>query len=315
MQPLWKLSFLAFAVVAVAQDPDDDYGGEDGGDYGGEEPPPPGSSTQLTSVEQMESFLDDPDSALIGTFTAEEIIDPSAKQPDGWDDEEDGEWVAPTVPNPDLVSFKSVTGMLSGGYRVAYTVDSAVMAALKAKPGGLYLYRSKKFLADGERPRERFPSGHLTESAVQNWLKAKAMPLVGMFSSMTKERYALPTLVIFVRLSFDANAKGVNYVLKRAKKVAMALQGKVSVALADLDESSFDLDNYGLTSKSKTDVLMGLWDPKGHEYYGKEGGFSAANLEAFAQDFLAGKLTPHVKPPRYIPSQGGPNPACPFLRL
>ncbi|KAL8171750.1 hypothetical protein V2J09_023554 [Rumex salicifolius] len=32
----------------------------------------------------------------------EEITDPEAKKPEDWDDEEDGEWVAPTVPNPEF---------------------------------------------------------------------------------------------------------------------------------------------------------------------------------------------------------------------
>ena len=28
------------------------------------------------------------------------IPDPEAEKPEDWDDEEDGDWVAPTVPNP-----------------------------------------------------------------------------------------------------------------------------------------------------------------------------------------------------------------------
>ncbi|KAL8537672.1 hypothetical protein ACS0TY_012706 [Phlomoides rotata] len=30
-----------------------------------------------------------------------EIPDPEAKKPEDWDDEEDGEWTAPTIPNPE----------------------------------------------------------------------------------------------------------------------------------------------------------------------------------------------------------------------
>merc|ERR1719419_937222 len=29
------------------------------------------------------------------------IVDPEAAKPDDWDDEDDGEWEAPTIPNPD----------------------------------------------------------------------------------------------------------------------------------------------------------------------------------------------------------------------
>ena len=41
----------------------------------------------------------------------------------------------------------------------------------------------------GDRPRERFPSAALTQSAVSNWLASKSQPLVGLFNSDTKERY------------------------------------------------------------------------------------------------------------------------------
>ncbi|CAD5196255.1 unnamed protein product [Musa acuminata subsp. malaccensis] len=30
-----------------------------------------------------------------------EIPDPDAKKPEDWDEEEDGEWMAPTIPNPE----------------------------------------------------------------------------------------------------------------------------------------------------------------------------------------------------------------------
>jgi hypothetical protein len=67
-----------------------------------------------------------------------------------------------------------------------------VLAHMKAKSNGLYLYRSPKFVSKehGDRPRERFPSDKLSESAVSNWLSAKAQPLVGLYSSTTKDRYA-----------------------------------------------------------------------------------------------------------------------------
>jgi len=68
---------------------------------------------------------------------------------------------------------------------------------------------------------------------VSNWLAAKAAPLVGLFSSDTKERYvggavrgAKPAVVVvFVNLD---NAKGMQYALKRVRKVAVAHKGTLS---------------------------------------------------------------------------------------
>ena len=85
----------------------------------------------------------------------------------------------------------------------------------------------------GDRPRERYPSSTLSQSAVSNWLAAKAAPLVGLFSSDTKERYvggavrgAKPAVVVvFVNLD---NAKGMQYALKRVRKVAAAHKGTLS---------------------------------------------------------------------------------------
>ena len=142
-----------------------------------------------------------------------------------------------------------------------------MLAKLKAKGDGLYLYRSPRFVSKertltrtltlaptqtltltltptltrtptlsqehGDRPRERYPSSTLSQSAVSNWLAAKAAPLVGLFSSDTKERYvggavrgAKPAVVVvFVNLD---NAKGMQYALKRVRKVAVAHKGTLS---------------------------------------------------------------------------------------
>jgi hypothetical protein len=104
---------------------------------------------------------------------------------------------------------------------------------------------------------------------VSNWLASKSQPLVGLFNSDTKERYvgryggaggAKPAaLVVFMNLDFEKNSKSVQYVLKRARKVAAARKGKISVAIASLDDQRYSLDDYGLAaSKSSADILMGL---------------------------------------------------------
>ena len=300
---LVALSLLWRTVVCQYDDPtdgdEDSYRGDEGGygedgGYGGEEeeapPPPPGEVVEITTVADLDAFIDNEDASVVGAFTAKEMKDPTAQLPEGWDTEEDGEWEAPVIENPALTSFNQIAGS-SYGYRFAYTTADEVLEKLsKKKAGGLYLFRSPKFLSteQGDRPRERFPSDKLSESAVSNWLTAKAQPLVGLYSSSTSSRYTGPTAIIFMNLDFDTNAKGVNYVLKRARKAAKALKGKISVAVARLSDMNYELADYGLESnKPKSDVLVGIKVPgKGGseaKFYGSDKAFSGDALTSFAE--------------------------------
>ena len=261
------------------------------------------SVKELTTVDDFEAFLDDQDASVIGAFATKEMADPSAVKPDGWDDDEDGEWYAPTVENPQYASFKTIAAQNSG-YRFACTFSDEVLRKLKQKSSvGLYIYRAPKFLSTeyGDRARERFPSDKLTESAVSKWLAAKTQPLVGEFSSTTKDRYKSPTLIIFMNLDFDQNSKGVKYVLKRARKAAVGLKGRLAVAVASLADMNYELEDFGLTSNRHTsDVLMGIRSDStydGKKYGAAEGTkFTADALQAFANDYLEGRLVAHIRP-------------------
>jgi len=285
----------------------DDYPpGDDSGGYGGGEPPPAGGTTELTSVEEFEEFLDNNDASVVGAFAASEIVDPAASMPEGWDEDEDGAWAPPMIENPILSGFKAVADAVPG-YRYALTSAPEVLERLKSKSGGVYLYRSPKFVSKehGDRPRERFPSGKITESAMANWLSAKAQPLVGEYIATTKDRYKQPVLVIFLNLDFESNAKGVSYVLKRARKLAAALKDKkMAVAVASSSGMSYELGDFGLASpKSSADILMGIATPTGSYYSAAGTPFTASAASEFANGFLDGKLTPYEKPDDPPPSE------------
>jgi hypothetical protein len=284
---------------------DDDYDGADSHadeDHGSEGTDSGGQKELLTAAD-FDEFLDDADASVIAAFSVKEMPDPTATKPEGWDDDEDGAWSAPTIENPQFEAFKSIAAS-AYGYRYAYTFAPEVLEKLKQKSSlGLYIYRSPKFLSKehGDRVRERFPSDKLTTSAVENWLATKTQPLVGQYSSATKDRYKASTLIIFMNLDFDNNAKGVQYVLKRARKAAVALKGKLSIAVASLSDMNYDLADYGLTStKPKSDILMGIRASNAYDaktYAVPEGtAFTATALTTFAEDYLAGKLTAFVKP-------------------
>ena len=70
-------------------------------------------------------------------------------------------------------------------------------------------------------------------------------------------------------------------------------------------------DDYGLESKSAFDVRMGIMhrtpgrDLAGapHAFYGATADFSEKALAAFADAFLAGELSPHIKPEAVPPDK------------
>ena len=286
-------------------DPDNGrYDDEDEGSYGGgdggmdeERPAQNGAPIELMSVADFDEFLNDADASVIGAFTAQTIVDPAAAMPEGWDEEEDGKWEPPMIDNPMMTPFNDISASLSG-YRFAFTSAPEVLEHLKSKAGGLYLFRSPRFVSveHGDRPRERFPSASLSESAVSNWLAAKSQPLVGMYSSATRDRYKAPVLVIFMNIDFERNAKSIQYVLKRARKAAVGLKGKLSIALSATANLAYEMDNFGLTSsKPNTDILMGI-AADGKSYGSEATSFSGPALAEFARAFLAGELSPYVKP-------------------
>lgn len=126
-------------------------------------------------------------------------------------------------------------------------------------------------------------------------MNAKAQPLVGLYSSSTKDRYTGPVALVFANVDFDNNARGVAYALKRARKVAAVLKGKMSVALASTPDMSYELSDYGLKSNHPhSNVLMAITD--GSNKYGSDAAFSGPALQTFADAFLKGDLTPYVKP-------------------
>jgi len=307
---------LSHAGIVLGSDEDyggdeEDYGGGGGGGGGDDVEAAAPETRELLTVDDFNQFIDDSDASVVATFAAKEMADPEAAIPEGWDEEEDGAWVAPTVVTPALAAYNQAAQGLYN-YRFAYTVSEDVMTAMKAKKaGGIYVYKSPRFVSaeHGDRPRERFPAAVASGPALTNWLSAKAQPLVGLYSTSTKERYKGPVLVIYLNLDFEQNLKGVNYVLKRARKAAGALKPKLAVAVANLADATYELEDYGLTStKPKSDILMGISQPTG-PYESKKyappaeaSAFSAAAMSEFARAFLAGELEAYEKPP---PSDDG----------
>eukprot|EP00967_Tisochrysis_lutea_P111616 scaffold175697_cov36-Tisochrysis_lutea.AAC.1 len=252
-----------------------------------EQSPQPPASTQLDDVSALEQFLDHDDASVIGAFTS--------LDGEGFDE------------------FEQIAGALQYDWRFAHTAAPAVLERIKAKSGGLLLYRSPRYVSEkyGDRPRERFPSTNLKEAAVKSWLLSKAQPLVGQYTYNTKERYfskKLPIVLIFVHIDWKGNPKGTAYYANRARKVASQYVGKLQFALAHLGDYEYQMADYGLEVSDKVhDVRIGLIHKEGdfeYTYGSSETKFSAEALTSFADAFLAGKLEPAKKTDVSAPPPG-----------
>merc|ERR1712137_239416 len=64
------------------------------------------------------SMMDDPDDKKPGDWVEEKrMVDSAAKKPDDWDDEEDGEWEAPMIDNPEYKGEWSVKRISNPAYK------------------------------------------------------------------------------------------------------------------------------------------------------------------------------------------------------
>lgn len=310
----WTKFLFILVVSLLGQNlhaqPEDGYGSDeedmgmgdgfgDGDGMGGDGPSGFNQLQELKSADDFDNFINNTDASVIGAFLAEKIHDPKSKKPEDWDDDEDGDWEPPEIENPPFASFKSISSALD--YRFAYSVAPQVLEKIKTKTGGVYLYRSPYYVSKdhGDRARERFASDTLSQAGIEHWLETKAQPLVGEYSTKTQDRYKSAVLIIIMNLDFNENAKSVKYVLKRARKVALGLKGKLAVAVAAISSMRYDFTDYGLSSDSDGDILMAIRGGPDFDApkYGasRDKSFSEKTLSEFANAYLAGELTAHKR--------------------
>jgi len=192
--------------------------------------PPSPSSELLIDIAAFEEFLENDDASVIGAFKSAD----------------DGT----------LADYQAVASDLQYDFRFAHSTNPAVLERVKAKNGGVFIYRAPNFVSEkyGDRPRERFPSARLTNPAVKNWLLAKTQPLVGGYTYSSKERYLskkLPVVIVFVDVNWKGNPKGTAYYANRARKVAAGYGGKLQFAMAHLSDYEFQLGDFGLEVADK----------------------------------------------------------------
>ncbi|CAN0503089.1 unnamed protein product [Laminaria digitata] len=84
-------------------------------------------------------------------------------------------------------------------------LEDDVLETLKYKAGRVMAYPAKRFLVEGDRPKQRYPgNGPLDPEPLQMWVAKAVTPLVGLFTWASGVRYeeiGLPELTAYAQVS------------------------------------------------------------------------------------------------------------------
>lgn len=271
----------SFALSDIGVDPleEDLYGGggfdgydEYRDDYQGKRP----DITELHSSDEIDEFLKSDEFApkVVGYFDAN-----SAKD--------------------ELAAFQEVADQEGRNYRFAFTTDKETLEGKKYDFCAVLVYPPSKFVNEKfERSRFRFPGKSISNSnAFVDFVRHKALPLVGEFNSASEGRYInnkRPVSIVYTKVDHARNPKGFQYVANRIRKIAKDYSNDIVFAIANLEDYSSVLEtDYGVEEVNPKKTYATVKDSL---LYTLEDEFSFEKFAKFVQDYKSGKLVGREKP-------------------
>jgi hypothetical protein len=164
----------------------------------------------------------------------------------------------------------------------------------------LYISQSR-YLRDNERGKFRFPGKSLVGPGFLEFVKSKALPLVGEWTSVNGPLYTTvggrPVLTVFAVIDSQRNLKGFQYLANRLRKVAalpIAATTKVLFNIANLPDFQYELEtDYGFQSINAQQTLVGM--RYNNYYFAMTEEFSFDAIARFLQGFEDGTLKGKLK--------------------
>lgn len=157
----------------------------------------------------------------------------------------------------------------------------------------------------------KFEAGHVVYDGSGDltvWVRENYHGFVGVRSQSNMDDFKTPLVVVFYDVDYVKNPKGTNYWRNRVLKIAKAVEGKkINFAISNSDQFAGEIEEFGLkvpTGKEATPVV-GARDADGKKYVMNEK-FSVEALQTFVDNFLEGKLEPHVKSEDLPEDNSGP---------
>jgi len=217
------------------------------------------SSKELKTKADLEAFVGGEEHSVVGFFTKDSVM---------------------------KSTFLKSADALRDDFRFAH-------ADFTAEDGddAIVVYQSPKQNNKFEPARNKY-TGKASQASIKTFIQDSVRGLVGV---MTKDNEKLfreekPLLVVYYDVDFKLNPSRAKYIRNRVLKVAHDTKTDITVAVANKDVFSGDVNEFNL----KGDVVVGAFSADGRKYR-MEGEFSVEALEQFIKDFTDGKLTPYIK--------------------
>jgi len=225
------------------------------------------SSKELTSVKDLEKFIDNEEHAVIGFFAEDSKLKDS---------------------------FQKVADTERDRFRFAHTSNKAVIDKY-GFTDDIVVFAPKRLHNKFEEDTLRYDGNYDTDK-IKKFLNSEMLGLCGVRTRDTAPMFGRPLVTVYYNVDYVKDPKGTNYWRNRVLKVAQDFKRKMHFAVASRDEFSSEIDEYGLGAKKeqKDKPIVAAQGPNG-EKYPMEADFSVENLKKFVEDVLAGKLEAHMK--------------------
>lgn len=222
------------------------------------------SSRELTSLDELNKFLDTKDTTIFGYF--KDIDSKLAK------------------------NFFKLADNYREKYRFGHTSNSDILKMQK-ETDAVVLIRPPHLANKFEDSTVKFKGS--SEADLYNFIKDNYHGLVGHRTQETARDFQNPLITAYYSVDYIKNPKGTNYWRNRVLKVAKSLDGKLNFAISSKDDFQHELNEYGYDFVGDKPVILAR-DANNLKYALRDE-FSVDNLLNFAQNLLDGKLEPYIK--------------------
>ncbi|XP_013389396.1 LOW QUALITY PROTEIN: protein disulfide-isomerase A3-like [Lingula anatina] len=237
------------------------------------------SSKTLTSVADLEKFLDNEEHSIVGFFkSAESDI---AKQ------------------------FQKAAEGLSEKFRFAHTTESDVLKK-QDYSDDIVIFQPPKLQVKLESTTKKY-DGDATLHKIKSWIMDNVHGLAGFRTPSNADQFKQPLVVAYYNADYKLNPKGSNYwrnrVLKVGKKLVEAGR-QVNFAVSNKADFAGELEEFGISAPEGDKPVVAAKDSSGKKFVMSEE-FTMDAFETFVTAFLDGKLEPYLKS-EPIPDNDGP---------
>jgi protein disulfide isomerase family A protein 3 len=191
-------------------------------------------------------------------------------------------------------AFKSLANELRDNFRFGYANDEDILKHFGITDEKIALHIPQKYSSKLEKSRREFSGSSKDE--LKSFLRDQALPLAGEISADNLQLYkdrGLPVVKLYTDVDWERNPKGTNYFLNRLRKVGEKFANLFSFAVASKKSYANELNDLGLTSTESPVVIHDL--KKNQKFRREDAKFSLESLEALIQEFIGGKMEPHIK--------------------